>query len=375
MKPIFYLFCIILFAFSCKQDKTSTGFTIDGHIDKPQDKAIAKIFRFEGQKVIPLDSTTVNDKTFTLKGQIEQPDMYFLTIDGLNGNLPVLLENAEIKLEVYADSLITSDFSGGKETNYFRDYQDFIKSLRARNTKISSQFNEANKIQDTAKTSELRRQYEALLKENDAYELEYMSENNDATLSALILERNLNSKKYTFNTIKDIYTNFSDAVKETRSAKTISDYITNNQKTAIGQPVQEFSGPTPDGKTIALNDIKGKVTIIDFWAAWCGPCRKENPNVVKVYEKYHDKGLEIIGVSLDGNPRQKGAKDAWIKAIEKDNLTWHHVSNLQYFNDPIAKLFNINSIPATFIIDDKGTIVAKNLRGRALEDKIAELLN
>ncbi|MBQ0721799.1 MAG: TlpA family protein disulfide reductase, partial [Gammaproteobacteria bacterium] len=129
------------------------------------------------------------------------------------------------------------------------------------------------------------------------------------------------------------------------------------------------------GKTIALNDIKGKVTLIDFWAAWCAPCRKENPNVVNVYNKYHEKGLEIIGVSLDGTPQQKDAKQAWMDAIEKDKLTWNHVSNLQYFNDPIAKQFNINSIPATFLIDAEGKIIAKNLRGPALEEKIASLLN
>jgi len=310
-----------------------------------------------------------------LKGQVDQPDMHFITIEGLPGNVPVILENAEIKIEVYADSIFSSDFTGGKETKYFMEYQNFVKSLRVRNDKISNDFADANKIQDTAKIALLRQQYEVLLKENDAYELEYMSKNVDATLSALILERNLPSKKYELNKIKEIYTNFSDDIKKTRPAQAVSDYITTNQKLAIGSPAPEFSGPTPNGEIIALKDIKGKVTIIDFWAAWCGPCRRENPNVVKVYEKYHDKGLEIIGVSLDGNPKQKGAKDAWLNAIEKDNLTWYHVSNLQYFNDPIAKQFNISSIPATFIIDEEGLIVAKNLRGQALEDKIKELLN
>lgn len=194
MKRIIYLFCITLFIISCKQEKPSNGYTIEGHIDKAQNNAIATLIKFDNNKEITIDSTIIEENNFTLKGQIEQPDMYFLKIDGLNGNLPLLLENAEIKLEIYADSLITSDFSGGKETEYFMNYQKFVKSLRVRNTKISNQFNEANQIQDTAKTLELRRQYDDLLKENDAYELEYMSENNDATLSALILERNLNGK-------------------------------------------------------------------------------------------------------------------------------------------------------------------------------------
>jgi thiol-disulfide isomerase/thioredoxin len=111
----------------------------------------------------------------------------------------------------------------------------------------------------------------------------------------------------------------------------------------------------------------GKVTLVDFWAAWCRPCRAENPNIVKVYSKYKDKGLSVLGVSLDRN-----AND-WINAIEQDGLTWHHVSNVRYF-DEIAELYNVRAIPASFILDENGVIVAKNLRGPALEAKIAELL-
>ena len=120
---------------------------------------------------------------------------------------------------------------------------------------------------------------------------------------------------------------------------------------------------------MALADVLGKVTLIDFWAAWCKPCRAENPNVVSVYNKYHDKGLNIIGVSLDRTA------DAWKKAIEDDGLRWNHVSHVAYFNDPIAKLYNVNAIPAAFLLDENGVIIAKNLRGPALEEKVAELLN
>ena len=115
--------------------------------------------------------------------------------------------------------------------------------------------------------------------------------------------------------------------------------------------------------------------MIDFWAAWCGPCRRENPNIVQVYNKYHEKGLEIIGVSLDGRMGQGDPKAAWVKAIEDDNLSWHQISNLNYFEGPIAKMYNIQSIPASFILDAEGRIVAKNLRGPALEQKMAELLD
>ncbi|MBT8296773.1 MAG: TlpA family protein disulfide reductase, partial [Maribacter sp.] len=130
-----------------------------------------------------------------------------------------------------------------------------------------------------------------------------------------------------------------------------------------------FSAPTPTGEILALNDIKGKATLIDFWAAWCRPCRAENPNVLKVYNKYHDKGLNIIGVSLDKTA------EAWKKAIKDDGLIWHQVSNTAYFNDAIAKMYNVDAIPAAFLLDENGVIVAKNLRGPALEAKVAELLN
>lgn len=139
----------------------------------------------------------------------------------------------------------------------------------------------------------------------------------------------------------------------------------------VGKIAPNFTSPSIDGDMISLNDIKGKATIVEFWASWCGPCRRENPNLVKVYEKYHDKGLEIIGVSLD----KPGQKARWQKAIEDDNLNWHHVGSLQYFRDPVARMYDVNSIPASFILDEDGKIVAKRLRGQALEDQIASMLD
>lgn len=374
MQRLLFLLSISILLSSCKKEKTD-GYFIQGSLDQAKNNSLVQLIRTEGRKTSVFDSTRITDKTFEFKGNIENPEMYFLTIEGIQGSLPVILENDKINLTIYTDSIFASSIKGGVENDYFNEYQKFITGIRHKNNKISEAFNTAREEQDTAKISSLREAYSNLIKENETYDIEFVTKNPKALLSALILERSILTKKIEIEKAKELFNNLDEKVKTSRAGKVISENILANENTAIGSVVPNFSAPNPDGKTIALNDIKGKITLIDFWAAWCGPCRKENPNVVKVYEKFHEKGLEIIGISLDGAPRQKEPKQAWLDAIKKDNLTWYQVSNLQYFNDPIAKQFNIKSIPATLLIDAEGKIIAKNLRGKALEDKIAALLN
>ncbi|MCB0663759.1 MAG: TlpA family protein disulfide reductase, partial [Saprospiraceae bacterium] len=140
----------------------------------------------------------------------------------------------------------------------------------------------------------------------------------------------------------------------------------------VGMEAPDIKLPSPDGKYYALSDLKGKVVLLDFWASWCGPCRRENPNVVKVYDKYNSQGFEVFSVSLD---RQNG-KDKWISAIKADNLKWpYHVSDLQFWQSAPAQLYGVNSIPRTFLIDREGKIAAVNLRGaQAIEDALKKAL-
>ncbi len=136
----------------------------------------------------------------------------------------------------------------------------------------------------------------------------------------------------------------------------------------VGEVPADFSLPTPDGKMISLSSFKGKVVLIDFWASWCGPCRKENPNVVAMYKKYHKKGFEILGVSFDDD------KSKWVKAYEADGLTWNHVSDLKGWESAAAKLYGITTIPFTMLLDKEGKLIAKGLRGEELEEKVVEAL-
>jgi peroxiredoxin len=137
-----------------------------------------------------------------------------------------------------------------------------------------------------------------------------------------------------------------------------------------GKKYIDFELPTPEGETLKLSDIVGEnILLLDFWASWCGPCRRENPNVVATYKEFHDKGFDVLGVSLDKD------KTNWLKAIDDDNLVWHHVSDLKYWNSAAAKLYGVNSIPHTILLDKNGVIIAKNLRGDALKEKLIELLD
>lgn len=366
---------IVTALFSCQQEKEIDGFLVSANVNESANGKLVKLTSIDRANPIILDSTRVKDGKFTLKGEVEHPDMYILNIENVPGALPIIIENEEIDVTLYPDSLQSSLINGSKENDAFRIFRDISKPLREQNIALGNQFRQAQSNNDTAAMQNIRKQYDSLMKINTERSIDKMKEHNGNVISAIMLEDYLKSKTLTSKQAEEIYSNLTAEVKETRAAKEVKTIIDASLATEIGSVAPNFSAPNPQGETIALNDIKGKVTIIDFWAAWCGPCRKENPNVVKVYNKYHDKGLEIIGVSLDGSKRQNNPKEAWTDAIAKDGLEWHQVSNLAYFNDPIAKSYNINSIPATFILDSEGKIVAKNLRGPALEQKISELLN
>ena len=157
--------------------------------------------------------------------------------------------------------------------------------------------------------------------------------------------------------------------EETQQIVNLRTNVNKLKSLVIGGEAPDFSMKTPEGESMKLSDLRGKIVMVDFWASWCGPCRRENPNVVALYNKYNEKGFEILGVSLDRT------KKPWLQAIEKDGLTWHHVSDLKGWKNEVAQMYNVTSIPQTLLLDQEGKIIARNLRGEALAQRLAEIFD
>lgn len=372
MKKIGILFsALCLSLMSCEEDK---GYYLSGNVEGVEDGKQVFVSEIDGQTRTPkvTDTATIKQGKFELDmPETELPNLSFLKIEGVNGNVVFISENEPISFKIYKDSIRASEVSGGKENKALSEYLDHLKGLNNKMVTMQKEMREAMVSQDTAELQRLR-DAQAELRDNDKnFKQELFNRNKDSFLAIMILTDMLNMRTHGSAEVRDMYAEVSDRIKETPLAESLKEELDKRKAAEVGSKAPAFSGPNPDGNEIALNENLGKVTIVDFWAAWCKPCRVENPNLVKTYNKYKDQGLNIISVSLD----RPGQKDRWIKAIEEDNLgEWKHVSNLQFWNEPIAKKYGVTSIPATFVLDEEGTIVAKNLRGSELENKVGELL-
>ena len=362
---------------SCNQEPD--GFTIDGTLRGEIEEGTNVFLKKLGDinQPVEVDTATITNGKFQFKGTAAAPELHYIFVDKAQGYTAVILENGTIDFSAQKDSLGFAKVKGTLQNNVFGDYLEKSRALSQQARSIQEDLQNATKNgSPEASIMALRDEMQELQEAYKAFELDYIKDNPNALISALLLDRAVASKAIGSDEIKTMYDALTTEIKNSKPGKRVLEGIDKlkvteeaEKNTSIGAKAPEFSGPNPDGKVIALNDVMGKVTLIDFWAAWCRPCRAENPNVVAVYNKYHDKGLNVVGVSLDRTA------EAWKKAIADDGLEWNHISNIAYFNDEIAKLYNVDAIPAAFLLDENGVIVAKNLRGPALEAKVAELLN
>lgn len=372
MKKYLLLLLTTIVFFSCQKENSNT-YTISGKADGLEDGTKIMLYSIESGVTEPklLDSVFVNKGEFKVAlPKNETPTINYLSIKKLNRNIIFFPDADKLEANIYKDSIDASYVAGGADNKLYKEYLDQSKKINKQRSAKMPQFSDARKNGDKAAAKKIQNELRALASQEIALKKDIVTNNPNSIFSALLISELVSQKAISATEAKGIISRFSPRIAASPLVKDITKLISASEKAEVGLKAPSFSAPTPDGKMLSLEDAMGKYTIIDFWASWCKPCRMENPNVVKVYNKYHDKGLNIISVSLD----KAGQKDRWIKAIADDKLTWNHVSNLKFWSEPIAQMYNVRSIPATFLLDENGIIIAKNLRGKALEDKIASLL-
>jgi peroxiredoxin len=236
-------------------------------------------------------------------------------------------------------------------------------------TKLNTDFTAAVQNKDEKKIAQLQQDYQQIVKKYNDEIAKLLVEQSPSLAVINLLQNNVIDKEQYYSAYETIADKLKKEWPAFSHSKNFIAYVDKLKTTAIGQSAPEIALPTPEGQVVSLSSLKGKYVLVDFWAKWCGPCRQENPNVVRVFNKYKDKGFTVFGVSLDRS------KEDWVRAIKEDNLTWTHVSDLKYWQSEAAKTYSIQAIPFSLLLDPNGVIIAKNLRGPALESKLAEIFD
>ena len=328
-----------------------------------------------------LDSAASKDGVFSFKGAAGDPPVKAeLVIDHSGQGLKSLGRKADRRV-VYLekgrigikgnDSLRHTAITGSPLNREYVRYNAAVLSPCEKVVKaVDAEYNAApdDKKKDKEFTGSLMTRVKEALKERDSLKYVYIRQNPDSYFSLEALQE-LTGRDIDRYKIEPVFKGLSPGLRKSKAGMDFAKLLYDQGPTSIGSMAPDFIQKDVDDRPVKLSDFKGKYVLLDFWASWCGPCRAENPNVVKAYNKYKDKNFTVLSVSLD----QPGKKDAWLAAIKKDSLSWTQVSDLMFWNNAVAKQYAITSIPQNFLIDPTGKIVAKNLRGETLNKKLEEL--
>jgi len=347
-----------------------------GHLTTPAKAYL--IYQLGANRVI--DSAEITAGSFDFKGNILNPTPALIVIDPFGKGLDKLDTSAD-NLNFYIDkgqfaingkdSIAKALVTGSKINDENKALMTQLQPIIVKAHELSAEKNAATPAQlnsadfqnaMNAKQQELQVEQKATLKI-------FISTNPDSYLSLLALY-SVGGPSPDPSEIDPLYNSLSDRIKGMEAAKRLKNSLDALRATAIGTLAPDFTQTDVNGVPVKLSSFRGKYVLVDFWASWCGPCRQENPNVVKAYAKFKDKNFTIIGVSLD----KPEGKNAWLAAIQNDNLSWTEVSDLKFWNNEVAGLYHVTSIPTNFLIDPNGKIIARNLRGYDLEKELQAVL-
>lgn len=350
-------------------------FIINGEVKGVDGKNVILQRQDDSLGTVSIDTAKIENGKFMFKGTITEPEMYSILIESVKDKSFLVVENAEIDIEIDKDSVFKNKLSGSYNNEQLSDFGQMSvklqKDMMEFQKKNQQKFMQAMQAKDTVTQNKLRKEFEVLQKKGDTQTVDYIKSHPKAFITILLIQSRFRANfEPNIPEIQAMYNALDPELKKTKAAKRLKKFIDENTKVDVGRRAPEFSGPTPDGKIVSLKAERGKVTIVDFWASWCPPCRKANPELVAIYNELHPKGLNIIGVSLD----RPGKAEDWKAAIAADKLTWTQVSNLQEWKDPIAVRYGIEEIPASYVVNQYGIIVGKNLHGEELKAKINEWL-
>jgi peroxiredoxin len=357
-----------------KKEEAKDGWEISirGKVGFPQNGEI-RLTELRQDQQVPVEDTIVlkSNYTFAKKIKIKEPGFYRLNFYNKQF-INLILDRSDIEVNVDGnDSGGFYEVKGSPDIDLINEVQKIMQDAQSTPEirAIETEFQQSVASNNEKKVKELQEKYMTFIDVANQ-KVAALIEKQPPSLGVINMLQNGNTvdRDTYFSVYESTASKLKKAWPNNYYAKAFIVYVESLKKTAIGQPAPEISLPDPDGKIVTLSSFKGKYVLVDFWAKWCGPCRQENPNVVKAYNQFKGKDFDILGVSLDRT------KDDWVRAIKEDGLAWTHVSDLKYFQSKAAQDYNITGIPFSVLVDPKGIIIAKNLRGAALQKKLAEVL-
>jgi peroxiredoxin len=365
----FFLACLVA-GLLCVPAAAQPGYQIKGMITDAGD-TWAYLSKREGGDYQKVDSVPVRRGAFVFKGKVAEPNLYLLELQAIRGGAELILENKVITVQGPAGKLWEAKIAGSPLTDELLAYRrKYINPAREELVANTLKADELRARGDSAGAHQLLSLNGQIVQNSYLVASEYITAHPETFHSLMLLhgsweEFGLETSKKMLSSLGPQWQNHSLARKTLAALKEREMYA---EKAKTGTAFTDFRLPDANGQPVDLASLRGKYVFIDFWASWCGPCRAENPNLVKAYQKFQGKPFEIVGISLDDK------KEPWLKAIQKDNLPWVHLSDLKGWDNGLARHYGIKWIPSSFLLDPEGRIIARDLRGDALDKMLSDLL-